>query len=465
MRTYPCPIWMLFLALTPPFIGLRTDSTAAGKDQGKISVEVTLVTVDVSVNGDPGRELRPEDFAVYDNGVIQELTHFSRDELPLTVALVVDISGSITSYQRELKDAALSALRALKADDQVVLYGFGTYTRRFTDLTRDFAQLSQKIGDFQVTGSTNICDALFIAARNLREKASRGRRAIILVSDNMHNVLWGQTWDSALQEILEAGATLYGIGIRGGGVVSGRGLIYSMPKNGVPDIARSTGGDALNVGTGMSLTMALNVAVSNLRQQYTLGYCPSGMVNDGSFHRLDVRFRDKRLCPKCKVAARRGYYARIQSSGRPVYVDRQIKPGVMRVDARIYNRITLAAADMDELQDIPFEMRTSAEGAGPIFQTRVDLRLDTSAVEFVNVDGRHTARLYIAFFYGPAQGSFVGTAWKIMDLKLDPDAYARMKSSGIPFSELVAGGPPLLKAVVYDPRGEKVGTRVLTLQK
>jgi Ca-activated chloride channel homolog len=431
---------------------------AAAKGAATISVDVDLVTVDVTLEGSPGRDLRAEDFVLFDNGVAQEVTHFSRDELPLTVALVVDISGSIASYRRELQNASHSTLRSLKAEDRVVLFGFGTYTSRFSDLTQDYAQLSRIIGNLKIGGSTNICDALFIAARYLREKAPRRRRAIILISDNGHNISWGQTWDGALQETLEAGATLYGIHLPGARLDS--------QKDQVREVARSTGGDVLDVGTGMSLTRALNASVANLRQQYTLGFAPSGVTRDGSFHRLDVRLRDPGACPKCRLLARRGYYARIPSAGSPAYVDRQIRPGVIRVDARIYNRLTIAAADMDELKDLPFEIAGSAVIKASQPQSKVDLRIDASAVGFRFLDGRYTARLYIGLFFGVEEGSFGYAVVKIMDLKLKEETYLRMKESGIPFSESVPGPRQFsrLKAVVFDPQSEKVGSRLLVVK-
>jgi VWFA-related protein len=186
----------------------------------RLKVNVDLVTVDVTVRGAPTRELQKDDFLIYDNGVTQQVIFLSRDQLPLSVALVIDRSPSIAPYLKELQSAALSALKSLKPGDQAALFTFDGNPARLTEFTQDFSEIAEKIGQITIGQATNISDSIFDAAQYLRERAPNRRRAIILVSDNFQTVIGAHTWNGALQKALEAGATLYSV--EAGGDQGGR---------------------------------------------------------------------------------------------------------------------------------------------------------------------------------------------------------------------------------------------------
>ena len=465
-------LWMISLALQP-LNGIQSAGAepAAGKerphvgnvsgqpDQGvpksdfKIKVNVELVPVDVTVYGTPVRDLQAEDFIVYDNNVAQPVIYFSRDQLPLAVALVVDSSGSLTSYLPALQTAARSALGSLKPEDQVVLFGFAAFPARLTDFTHDHALVVQKLASFTTAGSTNIWDALFIAARYLRDRAPDRRRAIILISDNGQIINWGQTWKSALQEMLEAGTTLYAI------ETLGTGSLYAESDS-VRRIAGDTGGETLSVAGGKLLSAALNQSISYLRMQYTLGFAPAAAKEDGAFHNLSVRLNSASLCPDCRLHARKGYYAGTPPSSGTTDRERKKVPPGTRVEPLVYNRITFAAADMAELNEIPFEIKTArAPGVWGRLQTRVDLQIDPAKVRFRMVNGLYTASLCIALFSALSDGVFFATDWKILDVQLKEDMYKQVLNSGIAYSTQIRGAPDTLKAVVCDLQSGAIGSK------
>lgn len=444
----------------------RQQTPQADKTDLTIAVAVNLVTIDVSVMGNQRRDLRAEDFVVYDNGTAQQLTHFSHDQLPLSIALVVDLSGSIRPYIGELRDKARSALSALKPEDQVVLFGFTTFAAQFTELTSSSSRIAETLGGVRVGGSTNICDGIFIAARYLRENARGRRKAIILISDNCHNITWGQTWESVRRELLENGVTLWGIQIRG------RCSIRERDR--AREIAEDTGGGILEVGgildffTGRSLTRLLNQAIANLRSQYTLGFTPSDAKQDGSFHRLRVALSDGAPCSKCPLSARSGYYAGGPLSSPPVALNRTIGISqVRRVDADVYNRITIAAADMAESREIPFDFSfNSEEDAAGRLRMKINLQIDVSGIEFRTVEDRHSAKLFVGLFFGWPNGPYSDVHWKIVDLHLKEETYRETLSKGVPVSFLVpaVARGALIKAVICHERGKSVGSKRFVIQ-
>src|SRR5579871_1853380 len=120
-------------------LGLALSLLARQDDQGPIQVDVNLVLLDATVKNKAGEimaNLKKDDFQVREDGATQKLDVFSRDELPLDVALVLDLSDSIGPFLGPLRDAASTALGALKPDDQVALFTFSTEAQLVTPFTK-----------------------------------------------------------------------------------------------------------------------------------------------------------------------------------------------------------------------------------------------------------------------------------------------------------------------------------------
>src|SRR4029077_20201534 len=150
-------------------------------DQGAIRVAVNLVLIDATVKTKDGQimsNLKKEDFEVREDGVAQKLEVFSRDELPLNVALVLDLSDSIGPFLGPLRDAATIALAALKPDDQVALITFSTQAELRIPFTKDKNKIADQIAKFDARGATNINDGIFVAAEYLLKSPPNGRRVI-----------------------------------------------------------------------------------------------------------------------------------------------------------------------------------------------------------------------------------------------------------------------------------------------
>src|SRR6202021_2645927 len=129
--------------------------------------------------------LKKDDFQVREDGVVKKLDVFSRDELPLDVALVLDLSDSIGPFLGPLRDAATTALAALKPNDEVALFTFSTEAELRVPFTKDKREIVNQISTFHAGGATNINDGIFIASENLLKTPPKGRRVIILISDDV----------------------------------------------------------------------------------------------------------------------------------------------------------------------------------------------------------------------------------------------------------------------------------------
>jgi Mg-chelatase subunit ChlD len=186
----------------PPPPGL--DPTLGDPDAYRLKVDVRLVMVEAFVRDDRGRvleDLTREDFRLLEESVEQEIRHFSRDELPLAVALVVDRSGSVAQFMPELRRAAYETLSQLKSGDQVALFAFAGDVDRLTDLTTDRRYIAERISRIRAGGGTNITDALAFAATYLAMAAPYRPRTIILISAAPARaassaLLWNPRWSS-----------------------------------------------------------------------------------------------------------------------------------------------------------------------------------------------------------------------------------------------------------------------------
>lgn len=438
----------------------------------KFQVSVDLVTVDVHVVGRSSADLNAEDFVIYDNGDPQEMIHFSRDQFPLAVAILVDSSPSIQTYLSMLQIAALSALRQLKPEDQVVLYSFDIRRRRLTDLTQDRALIAEQISRIRIpdTYGTFVYDPIADAALYLAKKAPGMRHAIIMISDNWHVASFdGQTGGysakAARDEALKAGATVYSIQTPSD-IPANMDTPDSMKK--IRWIAEETGGEQVRIDSPAALQGVLEKAILNLRLQYTLGFTPSHPGDKGSFHKLSIQLAGKDRCPGCSLLARSGYYAGL-SQAPHLLADAPNAPKAAsrELDHRLTAQsIRAAAMSLEELHDIAFQAVASRR-MGPKNQpeVQVDVRIEPSGIAFKSVDGKHTCSLRVTIFYANSKGKFLGSLSRTLEGSLSPETYDRVRMSGIPFSATV----PLkderqhLRIVVSDEEGQKMGSRFITI--
>lgn len=281
---------------------------------GTIHVEVSLVLVEATVKDRSGKVmdgLKPEDFEIREDGVPQTISNFSRDQLPLAVAMVVDLSESITPFIRPLRYATQSALKALKPEDQVALFTFSGRVDRRIDLTRDKQEISEQIESFSTGGATNINQALFEAARYLRVEAPAARRVIILVSDNVPTAESGEGQKQVLDQVLEADASVYSLKVPGENPLAAR--MMSKTSRGfvnVGKIAEETGGEVFEVEKEGSLFLAFKALIERLKTRYTLGYYSTNKNENGNLRRLELSLQPHfgKKDHEYKLVAKSGYY-------------------------------------------------------------------------------------------------------------------------------------------------------------
>jgi Ca-activated chloride channel family protein len=303
------------LAPTRPSRPVDTPAAGGEADKFRLKADVDLVLVEATVRDQDGgivNNLRRESFRVYENGVEQQIGYFSRDELPLAVALVLDCSGSMGPVLKQLHRVAFDTLSSLKPDDQVAMFDFAARAEMLVGLTKNRQRIADHIATIRAGGGTVIPDALFEAALYLARAAPDRRHAIILVSDN-ENTLKGYCDESrVIRQALESEAVIYSIRVEQGSHPHSMYVLLPIFREvSVPRIAQETGGEVIDARNIESIRSALGTAISRLKQRYSLGYYSTNRRHDGAFREIEIRIADgwNDAQRKYTVYARRGYYA------------------------------------------------------------------------------------------------------------------------------------------------------------
>lgn len=261
--------------------------------QQPIRVGVNLVMLDATVKTKSGEimaDLKKEDFEVREDGALQKISIFSRDELPLNVALVLDLSDSIGPFLGPLRDAANTTLSVLKPDDEVALFTFSTEAQIEMPFTKDKSSIAEKIGSFKARGATNINDGIFVAAQYFLTKAPKGRRVIILISDDVGTSAGGQGTKDIVTETVAADASLYNLKIPGYNPPGTRFYASQVPGLvNIGKVAEETGGEIFDVQNVTSLDATFRALIERIKTRYAIGYYTNAESGSGKAHKLDVR--------------------------------------------------------------------------------------------------------------------------------------------------------------------------------
>jgi Ca-activated chloride channel homolog len=263
----------------------RPPRFAAGVDQIRVSVSV-IDARDRYVDG-----LAETDFTVFEDGAPQKLSFFTRDPQPLSVALLVDGSGSMQPNLAEAQAAGERFIRTLAPGDLAQVVQFSDRMQVLQDFTAEQAPLLAAIRGTRATGSTALYTALYVT---LKQLASHGtsevprRRAIVLLSDGEDTASLA-TDEQVLEQARVSDVGVYAIALRPATPRERQRLSYLEATHFLTSLARETGAQVLVPGSASALDAAYARVAEELRTQYTLGYVSTNPRRDGTWRRIVVR--------------------------------------------------------------------------------------------------------------------------------------------------------------------------------
>lgn len=279
-----------------------------------IGVSVDLVVIHTTVQDKNGHfvgGLKKESFKAFEDGIAQTITSFSQEDVPISMGIIIDTSGSMRSKIDMVNKSALAFIRASNPEDQVFLVGFNDQVELLEDYTNDIDTITDALENTIVTGGTALYDAIFLGV----QKAQNGikpKKAIVVITDGEDRDSYYKL-DELVAKVQESDVQIYCVGLLN--QTPDKGLFGHWSKS-VPEkahdallrISEETGGKAYFPQKVAEVNGIVAEIARELRNQYSVGYVSSNSARDGSYRRVKIVL-DGPPATSNHVRHRRGYFA------------------------------------------------------------------------------------------------------------------------------------------------------------
>ena len=298
------------IAALAGFGGPAAAQTPARQQAPSFRTGVDIVSVNVTVTDSDGRyvtDLEREDFDVFEDGVQQELSFFTRSQLPIALALLIDTSASMERRMRTAQEAAIGFAQRLRPQDLASVIDFDSRVNILEGFTNEDERLERAIRRTAAGGSTSLHNAIYISLKELSKIQARTpdeirRQSIIVLSDGEDtSSLVG--FDEVLDLAKRSETAIYAIGLRTREHRGSRG--FQEAEFVLRQLSQETGGRVFFPDAIDELTGVYGQIADELSSQYTIGYTSKNPLRDGQWRRIIVQATR----PDAAARTKRGYYA------------------------------------------------------------------------------------------------------------------------------------------------------------
>jgi len=278
-----------------------------------IRIDSSLVLIPVTVTDPTNRivtGLEKANFRVIEDRAEQEISVFSSDDLPISVGVVFDCSGSMGAKLQESRLAVAQFFRDANPEDEFLLVQFSDGAKVIQPFTRDLSRIQNRLAFTRSSGQTALLDAVYLALEQMKQ-AINPRKALLIISDGGDNN--SRYTDGEIKNLVkEADVQIYAIGIFESGSSRGRTPEEMGGPALLSEIAEQTGGRQYPAESVSELPDIAAKIGLELRNEYILGYAPVNKERDGKYRRIQVRLVPPRGLPPLRASWRLGYYAPLQ---------------------------------------------------------------------------------------------------------------------------------------------------------
>jgi Ca-activated chloride channel family protein len=272
---------------------------------------VEIINLNIAVTDAQNRyvtDLVEKNFAVYEDGVRQELSLFTHEDLPISLVVMMDTSASMDEKLRQAQAAAVRFVKTCRPQDSAEVVQFNDRATVLQDFTADQGLLESAIKRTRAGGPTALHNALYIALKDLEKQKTSGhlkRRAIVLLSDGEDTASLVSD-DQVLDLARKTEINIYPIGLRSERVQDRERLSYSQAEHLMTALAHESGGQVFFPNSLSELDAVYDRIAEELRTQYSLGYVSNNKRRDGKWRRIVVRVPDR---TDVQIRHKLGYYA------------------------------------------------------------------------------------------------------------------------------------------------------------
>ena len=282
----------------------RPPASANEEKDAIFSSEIRLVPLNVAVldkNGHHVLDLSQKAFQVFENGAAQQIKLFKREDVPVSLGLVIDNSGSMRERRIAVESASMALIKDSNKDDETFVVNFNDESYLDADFTSDIKVLEQGLARIDARGGTAMRDAIRMSVEHLRQKARRNKKVILVVTDGNDN-----SSNYGLNELVRLAqqndVLVYAIGI----LATEDKAEAKKAKRALDLLVEQTGGQVFYPKEVTEVEVIAHQVAHDIRNQYSIAYTPTNAAQDGTFRNIKVTVKASGS-PVARTRA--GYYA------------------------------------------------------------------------------------------------------------------------------------------------------------
>src|ERR1035437_8633996 len=285
-----CLLSFIFLIILPCVAVSQGVPQPSQVDPYAIRTNVDLVVLRATVRdrkGVPVSGLSKENFQVYEDKVLQQIESFSHEDIPVTVGLVIDNSGSMRPKRSDVIGAALAFARSSNPEDQMFVVNFNEHVSlglpANSPFTDNAVQLETALSRNVITGMTALYDAIAVGLEQL-QKGKWDRKVLIVVSDGGDNAS-KRNLAQIMSMVNQSNAGIYTMGIFDE-------TDEDRNPRALKQLSRASGGEAFFPETLEGILPICEQIAHDIRSQYTISYIPTNKKQNGAYRAIDVKARE-----------------------------------------------------------------------------------------------------------------------------------------------------------------------------
>ncbi len=275
-----------------------------------IRMNVDMVLVPVTVTDPMNRlvtGLEQSDFQIFENNGEQKIRSFACEDAPVSIGIIFDLSGSMTSKLVRARESILQFIKTANPQDEFFVIGFNDRPELIEDFTSSVDDIQARLATVHAGHRTALLDAIYYGIAKMRD-ARHERKALLVVSDGGDNRS-RYTEGEVRSKVRESDVQIYAMGIFDPYAPTPE---ERMGPQLLQSLAEESGGRLFQVDDIDELSDIAEKISTELRNQYVIGYKPSDMTRDGKWRKVKVKVNPPPGLPPLTVYARTGYYAPLQ---------------------------------------------------------------------------------------------------------------------------------------------------------
>jgi Ca-activated chloride channel homolog len=283
---------------------LKPPTKPADQNDPVFSTDTRLVVLHCTVFDKAGKfvtNLPQSAFQIFEDGKLQPVKSFKREDVPVSMGIIVDNSGSMRDKRQKVESAALALVQESNHEDEVFIVNFNDEAYLDTPFTSDIKEMQQGLTKIDSRGGTAMRDAIRMSIDHVKDKGKKDKRVLLVVTDGNDNASQ-VSLETTVRAAQDAETIIFAIGL----LSDEERREASKAKRALMTLTEATGGQAFFPKDATEVERIAHQVARDIRNQYTITYSPTNSVQDGSYRQIKVLANGPN---KPVVRTRSGYYA------------------------------------------------------------------------------------------------------------------------------------------------------------